>query len=52
MSALLGADLLLAADVVGRVIARPSEVQAGIVAAVVGAPVFVWLVRRRRMVAL
>lgn len=52
MSALLGANLLLAADVVGRLVARPSEVQAGIVAAVVGAPVFIWLVRRRRMVAL
>jgi iron complex transport system permease protein len=34
------------------VVAVPSEVQAGIVAALVGAPLFVWLVRRRRVVAL
>lgn len=52
MAALLGANLLLGADIIGRIIARPSEVQAGIVAAVIGAPVFIWLVRRRRMVSL
>jgi iron complex transport system permease protein len=51
-SMLIGADVLLAADVLGRVVAVPSEVQTGIVAAVVGAPVFVGLVRRRRMAAL
>jgi iron complex transport system permease protein len=45
--ALLGAILLLAADVLGRVVARPSEVDVGIVMAVVGAPVFIALVRRR-----
>jgi iron complex transport system permease protein len=49
---LVGADVLLGADVLGRVVAVPSEVQAGIVAALVGAPLFVWLVRRRRVVAL
>lgn len=52
LSALIGADVLLGADVVGRVVAVPSEVQTGIVAAVVGAPVFIALVRRRRMVTL
>ncbi|MBL1086175.1 iron chelate uptake ABC transporter family permease subunit [Streptomyces actinomycinicus] len=40
--------LLLGADVIGRVVARPSEVQVGIVTAVVGGPVFIFLVRRRR----
>lgn len=50
-SALCGAVLLLAADVLGRVVARPAEVQAGIVLAVLGAPAFVALVRRRRLVA-
>ena len=39
--------LLLAADVVGRVVVRPGELPAGIVAAFVGAPVLIWLVRRR-----
>ena len=49
---LIGALLMLAADVVGRVVARPAELQVGIVLAVVGGPVFVWLVRRTRMVRL
>ncbi|MFD5542060.1 FecCD family ABC transporter permease [Streptomyces sp. NPDC127079] len=40
--------LLLGADVVGRVVARPSELQVGIVTAVIGGPVFILLVRRRR----
>ncbi len=51
-SAVLGATLLLAADVLGRIIARPGELEVGIVTALVGAPFFVWLVRRRRLVAL
>lgn len=47
-----GAVMLLAADILGRVIMRPGELQAGIVVAAVGAPAFIWLVRRRKMVAL
>ncbi|MBJ7336890.1 iron chelate uptake ABC transporter family permease subunit [Mycolicibacterium sp.] len=39
--------LLLAADVLGRVVVRPGELPAGIVTAFVGAPVLIWLVRRR-----
>jgi iron complex transport system permease protein len=39
--------LLLAADVVGRVVIRPSELPAGIVTAFIGAPVLIWLIRRR-----
>lgn len=50
--ALLGALLLLAADVVGRVLARPGEVQVGITLALVGAPLFIALVRRRRLAVL
>lgn len=52
MSALMGGALLLYADTLGRVIARPSEVQVGIVTAAVGGPIFVALVRQRRMEAL
>jgi len=40
--------LLLGADVVGRVLARPAELQVGIMTAVIGGPVFILLVRRRR----
>ena len=39
--------LLLAADVLGRVVVTPGELPAGIVTAFVGAPVLIWLVRRR-----
>jgi iron complex transport system permease protein len=49
---LAGAVLLLAADVIGRVVARPGELQVGIVLALVGAPFFIALVRRRRLVTL
>lgn len=47
-SMLTGAVFLLAADVLGRVLARPSELQVGIVTALIGGPVFIFLVRRRR----
>lgn len=48
-SALSGACLLLTADVVGRIIARPAELDVGIVTALVGAPFFIWIVRRQRV---
>lgn len=48
-AAVLSPVLLLGADVVGRVIARPSELQVGIVTALIGGPVFIYLVRRKRM---
>jgi iron complex transport system permease protein len=44
--------LLLSADVLGRVITRPSELQVGIVTALVGGPVFIQLVRRKKMAQL
>ncbi|WP_078900455.1 FecCD family ABC transporter permease [Streptomyces sp. SBT349] len=40
--------LLLGADIVGRLVTRPSELQVGIVTSLIGGPVFVYLVRRRR----
>jgi iron complex transport system permease protein len=48
LSAVLGAVLLLVSDVLGRLVARPAELQVGIVTALVGAPFLVALVRRRR----
>jgi iron complex transport system permease protein len=51
-SAVLGAALLLISDVVGRVIVRPGELQAGVVLAVIGTPVFIALVRGKRIAAL
>lgn len=51
-SAVLAPILLLLSDVIGRVIARPGELQVGIVTAVIGAPFFVMLVRRRKLAEL
>lgn len=51
-SAVLGPILLLGSDIVGRVVAAPGEIQVGIVTAFVGAPVFVALVRRRKLAQL
>ncbi|WP_327679859.1 FecCD family ABC transporter permease [Kitasatospora sp. NBC_00458] len=50
-SAVLGPALLLLADTLGRVLFPPSEVPAGVMTALVGVPVLVALVRRRKVVA-
>ncbi|OLM16968.1 MULTISPECIES: iron chelate uptake ABC transporter family permease subunit [unclassified Pseudonocardia] len=50
LAVLAGPSLLLLADVLGRVVVPPAEVQAGVVTAVVGVPLFVALVRRRKFV--
>ncbi|MEV6812533.1 iron chelate uptake ABC transporter family permease subunit [Micromonospora sp. NPDC051296] len=47
-SALLAPVLLLGSDVLGRVLGRPGELQVGIVTAVLGGPLFLWLVTRTR----
>ena len=44
-AAVLGPVVLLVADVAGRLVARPSEIEAGLVVAVIGAPVLIALVR-------
>ncbi|WP_238999434.1 FecCD family ABC transporter permease [Segeticoccus rhizosphaerae] len=49
LSLLLGPALLLAADVVGRVVLRPQELMVGVVTAFIGAPVLLVVVRRMRM---
>jgi iron complex transport system permease protein len=46
----LGAALLVIADTVGRLIAPPSELEAGIVVAIIGAPVLIALVRGNKAV--
>ncbi|MFY1692633.1 FecCD family ABC transporter permease [Plantactinospora sp. WMMB782] len=48
----LAPSLLLLADIVGRVVARPSEVGVGVIAAFIGGPFFIMLVRRRRLAEL
>ena len=51
-SLVLAPTLLLGSDVAGRLVARPGELQVGIVTALLGAPVFVMLIRRRRLATL
>lgn len=48
-SLVCGPTLLLLADVLGRVIARPGEIRVSIIVAFVGAPLLIALVMRRRM---
>lgn len=51
-SAVIAPTLLIACDVIGRIVAFPGELQVGVVTAFVGAPVFIALVRRRKLVSL
>lgn len=48
-TAIAGAGLLVAADVVGRLVARPDEVEVGVITALIGAPLFIWIVRRQKV---
>jgi iron complex transport system permease protein len=50
-SMVLAPCLLLFADIIGRLVTRPAETQVGIVVALIGAPFFIALVRRRRRLA-
>jgi iron complex transport system permease protein len=47
-SAMGGATLLLAADIVARTAVRTSELNVGVVTALIGAPSFLWLIVRSR----
>ncbi|MCM2430821.1 FecCD family ABC transporter permease [Streptomyces sp. RKAG337] len=49
LSAALAPCLLLGADIIGRVVARPVEIQAGVLVAFIGGPFFIALVRRRKL---
>ena len=52
LSCVLAAALLLLGDVLGRVVVRPGELEVSIVTALLGAPVLIALVRRRRLAQL
>nr|WP_203610207.1 iron ABC transporter permease [Streptomyces sp. SID8111] len=47
-SALLGALVLLAADLTARTVAEPAELPLGVLTALIGSPFFFWLLRRTR----
>jgi iron complex transport system permease protein len=46
LSMVVGATMLLAADIVGRVVVRPAELEVGVVTAILGAPLLLVLARR------
>ncbi|HEX2035529.1 MAG TPA: iron ABC transporter permease [Chloroflexota bacterium] len=48
LAAILGATLLVLADVIGRVVIAPKELPAGLVVALIGTPYFLWLLWTRR----
>ncbi|MEC0235793.1 iron ABC transporter permease [Paenibacillus kribbensis] len=48
LAALLGANLMLLGDILGRMLIVPREIPVGIMTALVGAPYFVYLLRRDR----
>jgi iron complex transport system permease protein len=47
-SALLGAVMMSVVDVVARILIPPAELPVGIITAVVGAPVFLWILLRQQ----
>jgi iron complex transport system permease protein len=52
LSMVAGAVLVLVSDVIGRLVLWPSELQVSVLTAVLGAPVFILIVRRRRLAQL
>ncbi len=52
LSALVGASVLIFADVIGRIIGSPGEIEAGLVSAFIGAPVLVLSATRSKVRAL
>jgi len=47
-SIILGAIFLLVSDTIARTIISPSEIPVGIVTSFIGAPVFIWLILRKK----
>jgi len=47
--AVVAPTLLLGADILGRIVDRPSEIQVGIITALLGAPFFIAVARRTRL---
>jgi iron complex transport system permease protein len=52
VSAVLGGSMMMLADTAGRLVVAPAEIRVGIMTALVGAPVFIFVVRRLRPGAL
>ena len=48
-SALVGASIMIIADVLSRVIIRPAELPVGLITSGIGSPLFLWLIYRMRV---
>ncbi|WP_158773794.1 iron chelate uptake ABC transporter family permease subunit [Cobetia sp. L2A1] len=48
VAAMVGAVILLASDMLGRSLMPPSEIPAGVLTAIVGAPYFLWLLHKAK----
>lgn len=48
VSALLGGILVVWVDVAGRMVIAPEELPAGILTAVIGGPIFIWLLKKNK----
>lgn len=48
VSAMVGSSLILSADLIGRTIIPPMEIPVGIFTAIMGAPYFLYLIRRKK----
>jgi iron complex transport system permease protein len=49
LSAIYGALLLTGADIMGRILLKPAELEASIVMGAIGAPFFIYLARRKSL---
>ncbi len=48
-SALLGGIILIIADIIIRLLPTSSEIKLGVIAAIIGAPAFIWIAMKRRL---
>lgn len=51
-SGLYGASLLLISDVLGRLLGRPGELETGIMTAIIGGPIFIFIIRKAKVQSL
>ncbi|EJG45459.1 ABC transporter membrane-spanning permease - iron transport domain protein [Streptococcus pneumoniae 2070335] len=47
-SAFIGAELLLICDIIGRMLGKPGEIEVGIITAIIGGPVLIYVTMKNR----
>ncbi len=52
LSGIYGGGILLISDVLGRILGAPGELESGIMTALIGAPVFVYIIRKAKLQSL